>query len=216
VDEAIAPDGSPLAVYRRLPPEPALSTVRSALPPGATVLELGSGPGRLTHPLVAAGHAVVAVDESAEMLAFVQGAETVRADVWGLDLGRRFDAVLATAHLFDQPDAGAKLGLLAVCRRHLAPRGVVVVERYPPDWQPGEAAGALGVVGVRLADVRPGPGGSFTAAVTYTLEGRSWTQRFAASVTPDEELERLAAASGLRVARRLDDRGSWVLLTAAR
>ncbi len=42
---------------------------------GASILELGCGAGRVTHPLVALGHPVVAVDESPEMLAHVRGAE---------------------------------------------------------------------------------------------------------------------------------------------
>ena len=50
----------------------------------------------MTHPLVALGHPVVAVDESPEMLARVRGAETVRARIQDLDLGRTFDAVLAS------------------------------------------------------------------------------------------------------------------------
>lgn len=215
MDAVVAPDGSPRAVYRALPPEPALSLVRSALRPGATVLELGSGPGRLTHPLVDAGHQVVAVDRSPDMVACVRGADTVVGDAWRLRLGRRFDAVLATAHLFDQPAASRKAALLAACRRHLAPGGVVVVERYPPDWEPEDAVGTLGAVGVRLRIAGRGRGRSFTGAVTYTLGNRSWTQRFAASVTPDAELDRLAAAAGLRVAGRLDERGSWVRLTHA-
>jgi len=52
--------------------------VHAAVPPGASILELGAGAGRVTHPLVALGHPVVAVDESAEMLARIRGAETVR------------------------------------------------------------------------------------------------------------------------------------------
>lgn len=209
--QAVAADGSPVEVYRRLPAEPALSIVRSAVPPGAGVLDLGCGPGRLAHPLLAVGHPVVAVDDSPEMLACVREAETLLADVWRLDLGRRFDAVLAAAHLFDQPDRARKLDLLRVCRRHAAASGVVVLERYPPDWRPGPAAGTLGEVEVRLHDVEA-EGHRFSAAVTYAVDGRSWTQRFSASVTGNAELDDLASDAGLRVDRWLDERQSWVLL----
>ena len=214
MDLEVAPDGSPVAVYRSVPVEPALSILRSALPPGASVLDLGCGPGRFSSPLVAAGHPVVAVDESPAMLAHVSGAETVQADVWRLELGRRFGAVLATAHLFDQPDAERKRSLLAVCRRHLDDAGVVVIERYPPDWEPAEASGTLGPVSVSLHDVE-GDRRRFSAAVTYTVGGRGWTQRFTSSVTPDDELEELARRAGLRVDGRLDERGSWVRLVAS-
>ena len=46
-------------------------------------------------PLIALGHPVVAVDESPEMLAHVGGAETVRARIQDLALGRRFGVVPA-------------------------------------------------------------------------------------------------------------------------
>ncbi len=97
--DAVAPDGSPVDVYLALPAEPELGHVRSVLSPGSAVLDLGCGVGRLSNPLAADGHEVVAVDESAEMLAHVIGPEAVLADLWHLDLGRRFDVVLATSHL---------------------------------------------------------------------------------------------------------------------
>ena len=55
--------------------------------PGASVLDLGSGPGRIANPLARAGHDVVAVDDSQAMLDHVEGATTVLADLWTLDLG---------------------------------------------------------------------------------------------------------------------------------
>ena len=75
--------------------------VHAAIPPGSSVLELGCGTGRITHPLVALGHPVVAVDESPEMLAHVRGAETVRARIQDLALGRRFGVVLLASHLIN-------------------------------------------------------------------------------------------------------------------
>jgi ubiquinone/menaquinone biosynthesis C-methylase UbiE len=48
--------------------------VHGAIPPGASILELGAGAGRMTRPLVTLGHPVVAVDESGEMLARIRGA----------------------------------------------------------------------------------------------------------------------------------------------
>ena len=80
----IAPDGSPVAVYLALPAAVDIARIRSVLPTGASVLDLGSGPGRIAAPLVAAGHTVTAVDDSPAMLAHVIGAETVLGDVWSL------------------------------------------------------------------------------------------------------------------------------------
>ena len=67
--------------------------VHATASPGAWILELGCGTGRITHPLVALGHPVVAVDESPEMLAHVRGAETVCARIEDLALDRRFNVV---------------------------------------------------------------------------------------------------------------------------
>jgi SAM-dependent methyltransferase len=68
--------------------------IHAAVPGGTSILELGSGTGRVTSALTALGRPVVAVDESAEMLARVRGAETVQAGIEDLSLGRLFDVVL--------------------------------------------------------------------------------------------------------------------------
>ncbi|HEX3089280.1 MAG TPA: class I SAM-dependent methyltransferase [Ilumatobacteraceae bacterium] len=107
----VVPDGSPVEVYLALEPEPDLSRIRSVLPAGASVLDLGSGPGRIANVVAAAGHDVVAVDDSPEILARVVRAETVLGDVWTLDLGRRFDAVLVLSHLIDGPTRSDRLKL---------------------------------------------------------------------------------------------------------
>lgn len=97
----ITPDGCAVDFYALMPAfgEPAI--VHDAAGPGASILELGSGAGRVTHPLVALGHPVVAVDESPEMLAHVRGTETVQARIEDLALDRRFDAVLLASHLIN-------------------------------------------------------------------------------------------------------------------
>ena len=73
----VAPDGSPVAVYLRLPAGKTPGLVHDAMPVGSTILELGCGVGRITHPLLAFGHEIVAVDNSAEMLRHVRGARAV-------------------------------------------------------------------------------------------------------------------------------------------
>ncbi len=69
----VAPDGSPVEVCLALPAEPDLSRVCSVLPSLTSVLDLGSGPGRIANPLSAAGHDVVAVDDLSEVLTHVVG-----------------------------------------------------------------------------------------------------------------------------------------------
>ena len=83
----VAPDGSPVPVYLRLPETGESALVASVIPPPATVLELGCGAGRVTSALVAQGYEVTAVDESADMLAHVRGANAVQARIESLHLG---------------------------------------------------------------------------------------------------------------------------------
>src|SRR5690242_6925927 len=65
---AITPDGCAVEFYSRLPVKDEPDIISAAVPPGAHLLELGSGVGRVTHALVERGFTVTAVDESAEML----------------------------------------------------------------------------------------------------------------------------------------------------
>src|SRR5918911_836687 len=95
-----APDGSPVSLYLALPPMGEAQIIHEAVGAGAEILELGCGPGRVTRQLVALGHEVVAVDNSADMLRHVHGAaRAVLADIEGLRLERRFDAVVLASHL---------------------------------------------------------------------------------------------------------------------
>jgi SAM-dependent methyltransferase len=103
--------------------------VHAAVPAGGSILELGAGAGRVTHPLVALGHPVVAVDESAEMLAHIRGAETVQAEIQDLDLGRRFDVVLLASFLVNTDDRDLQRRFLQACSRHLRDDGCLLVQR---------------------------------------------------------------------------------------
>ncbi|MCU1396648.1 MAG: methyltransferase [Ilumatobacteraceae bacterium] len=179
--------------------------------PGASVLDLGAGVGRLANPLSGAGHRVVAVDNDARMLEHVDGARPVLADIWTPDLGDRFGAVLALSHLVNDVSRERRLGLLDVCRRHLDADGVLIVQRYVPGWVPTDSTSIIGSLTIRLHDITLHPG-RFEASVTYSLDDRSWTQVFDGCDVGDTELERLAAATGLRVVGTLDDAGAWVRL----
>ncbi len=209
----VANDGSPVELYLALSPEPELGIVRPALAPGDSILDLGSGPGRLTNPLAADGHDVVAVDDCAEMLQHIVGATSVLGDVLTLDLGRRFDVVLAASHLINARARAQRAQLLDVCRRHVRDGGRVIMQRYPPTWVPMDEVRARDGIGMHLHDVRLFDDG-FAAAVTYTIGARSWTQTFESAVVDDAELIALADEAGLTVGVTLDDAGQWVVLSA--
>lgn len=130
-----APDGSPVEVYPRLPertPEAAL--IHRLLPAGGTVLDLGCGTGRLAEPLARLGHPVTGVDNEPEMLGALDLTTAVHADIIGLDLRRRFDAVLLMSHFVAAADEEFVIDALGTVRRHLAPSGFAVVERHQPGW----------------------------------------------------------------------------------
>lgn len=209
----VAPDGSPVDIYLALPPGNTPALIDSAIGPRSSILELGSGPGRITHPLVELGHDVVAVDNSEEMLGHVRAAETVLADVFDLSLGRRFDAVVAGSHLINEPERGRRIRLLEVCRRHMKPDGVALVERYSPDWAeaPAPSEGSVGEVLISFEPIQVDEEG-FTARVTYKLGEAEWTQLFSAAAVTDETLHDEAVAAGLRLTDWLDEARTWGLL----
>ena len=166
--------------------------------------------GRVTHPLVALGHPVVAVDESPEMLAHVRGAETVRARIEDLALGRRFDAVLLASHLINADDE-TRSTFLDACRRHVADDGCVIVQQHSPEWFAAAKDSEVTRDGViyRLRDVsRPAPD-LVSATVEYVVGDRCWTQTFTTKRLDDAELDAALAAAGLRLDRYLTEDRSW-------
>ena len=209
---AITPDGCAVELYVLLQPMGEPEIVHAAVPAGASVLELGAGAGRVTHPLVALGHPVVAVDESAEMLANIRGADTVQAGIEDLDLRRRFDAVLLASFLVNTDDRDVRRRFLATCRRHVRDGGCVLIQRHPPAWF-DEATNGEGVAGGvihRLRNVsRPGPG-LLAATAEYQVGDRVWTQTFTAERLDDEALAAALAEAGLAVDAYLTGDGSWV------
>jgi SAM-dependent methyltransferase len=207
----IAPDGYPVELYAALPPAPEEALILRAIRPGSAILEFGAGAGRMTHHLLGAGHRVVAVDESAEMLAHVRDARTVRSRIEDLALGECFDVVLLASHLVNVPDGGQRRALLDACARHVAPGGWLLVERHPPAWFDDVAPGTTTNDGLTttLRDIgRPAPG-LIEATVVYRLGDREWTQRFTAERVDDDALQAAMAASGLRLTGFLDDGRAW-------
>jgi SAM-dependent methyltransferase len=197
-------------VYRRLPPLGEAAIVSGALAAGASILDLGCGVGRIAHELIALGHPVVAVDQSAEMLAFVRGAEAVCGPIAGLDLGRTFGGVLLASHLVNTPTAAHRAALWATAARHLATGGQVVVEWHPPEWfdTARETSGALGEVAVALTDLHR-VGDLLSAVVRYRAGDDEWCQPFTARRLTEPQLAAELAAAGLRFGRWLTEDRTW-------
>ncbi len=210
--DAVSPDGSPVAVYLALPPGDVPDLVHGAVRAGGSILDLGSGPGRMTRALATLGHPMVAVDDSAEMLDHVGDAERVLADAYSLRLDRRFDGVLAASHLINDPVPERRAALLEVCRAHVADDGVVLVQRLEHPPTPG--VGHVGPVEIEL-QIHQQTGADFDATVTYRLDGQEWPQPFVARAVDDDLLTAEATAAGLRFERCLDDLRAWCLLVPA-
>lgn len=206
----ITPDGCAVDFYALMPAlgEPAI--VHEAAGPGASILELGSGAGRVTHPLVTLGHPVVAVDESPEMLSHVRDAETVRARIEDLALDRRFDTVLLASHLINT-DEPTRSTFLEVCRRHVADDGCVIIQQHAPAWfaAASDTENTRDGVIYRLRDVsRPAPD-QISATVEYVAGDRRWTQTFTTNRLDEDRLLAELAGAGLRLDRYLTDDRSW-------
>jgi SAM-dependent methyltransferase len=207
-----ATDGSPVDLYRLLRPQGEPEIIHAALEPGATILELGSGTGRITRPLVEMGFDVVAVDNCAEMLSFVEGAAKVHADIEALDLDRRFDAVLLMSHLINTPDSDLRQAFLSTCRRHLTECGVAIVQRYDTRWLDTAAVGFLGSgLGVRtFLDRVVRRKDSVEMTIRYESGKNDWTHSFTAEPLGDNEIRAALERAGLRFDCWLDDRRTFL------
>ncbi len=204
-------DGCAVDLYAQLPDFGESAIVHAAAGPGASILELGCGTGRITRALVALGHEVVAVDESPEMLAHVRDAETVCARIEGLSLGRRFEAVLLASHLVNVPDEPIRNALLAACREHVADGGCVIVQQHAAAWftEAAESERESDGMVFRLRDVsRPAPN-LVSATVEYVVGEQRWTQTFTSMRLDETELAAALAAAGLRLDRYLTEDQSW-------
>ncbi len=202
--------------------EPAI--IDGVSPRHASILELGCGAGRVTHPLLALGHVVVGVDESPDMLAHVRGARTVLASIEDLDLGERFDVVVLASHLVNVPEDDLLAAFLATCARHVRETGIVVIQRHPVAWfdtvvpsrRTVPASDAVEEITYVLDDVsRPAPD-HLAATAEYIVGDRRWTQTFVARRLDDERLRTTLATAGLQLDDGyLTDDGGWVVARPA-
>ncbi|MFE2264752.1 class I SAM-dependent methyltransferase [Streptomyces griseosporeus] len=209
---AITPDGCAVELYSRLPAGPEPDIIEAAVPPGASMLELGSGVGRMTHPLLERGFTVTAVDESPEMLARVRGARTIRSPIEDLDLGETFDVVLLASFLVHAADLEVRRGLLRTCVRHVAEDGCVLIQREGEDYHsrvPRERRDPHGFT-VRILSSEPVDEGVRSVHAEYVFPDATWTQTFRARPLTKEQFEEALAEAGLRVDRYLTEDRIWV------
>ncbi|MGW3910609.1 class I SAM-dependent methyltransferase [Streptomyces sp. NPDC005070] len=209
---AITPDGCAVELYTRLPVGAEPDIITAAVPAAAQILELGSGVGRMTHPLLELGFDVTAVDESAEMLEHVRGARRIRSSIEDLDLGETFDVVLLASFLVHAGDVRVRRALLDTCARHVADDGCVLIQREGENYHtevPRERIDPSGFV-VRIVSAEPVGDGVDSVRAEYTFPDATWTQAFLSRPLTKDAFEEALAESGLKVDRYLTDDGMWV------
>lgn len=214
----MTPDGCAVDVYERLKAGREPDVVTAALQPGATLLELGCGAGRVTQPLAERGFRITAVDESAEMLERVRtrapAARTVHAAAEDLALDERFDAVMLASFLVHTADDRQRTALLAACRRHVRADGCVLIEREGLDWYdrplPSERHDEVNGCVTRMVSAELTADGRRRVRIEYEWPDATWAHEFVNRPLTREAFEAHLAAAGLAVDRYLTDDGVWV------
>ncbi|PAZ15415.1 SAM-dependent methyltransferase [Streptomyces sp. SA15] len=209
---AITPDGCAVELYSRLSAGDEPDIIAAAVPAGARILELGSGVGRMTHPLLERGFTVTAVDESAEMLERVRGARTIRSTIEDLDLGERFDVVMLASFLVHTGDLQERQARLSTCARHVAEDGCVLIQREGEDYHmniPRERVDPSGFT-VRIVSSEPVGDGVNSVHAEYEFPDATWTQTFQTRPLTKEQFEEALAEAGLRVDKYLTEDRIWV------
>jgi hypothetical protein len=138
------------------------------------------------------------------MLQWVRGAETIIADIEGLDLRRRFDAVVLGSNLVNTADDRTRAAFLSTCRRHVADDGIVLLEHHEAEWAEtarDSRAERDGLV-LALTDVRR-ESPIVSATMVYEIDGQTFRQPFVARVLSNHELSTELERSGLRLERLL-------------
>jgi SAM-dependent methyltransferase len=214
---AITPDGCAVELYSRLPVGAEPEIIAGAVPAGAHILELGSGVGRVTGPLLERGFTVTAVDESAEMLERVRGARTICGPIEDLDLGETFDVVLLASFLVHTADPEVRRGMLRTCARHVAAGGCVLIQREGEDYhsglpreRSGTGRGGSGDFTVRIVSSEPVAEGVNSVHAEYAFPDATWTQTFRARPLTRKQFEEALEEGGLRVDRYLTEDRTWV------
>jgi SAM-dependent methyltransferase len=206
-------DGCSVEFWKLLPVGSEPSLIASVVPAGGSVLELGAGVGRVTHALVKLGYSVTAVDNSSEMLAEIAGATTILSDIEDLKLDRSFDAVVLGSFLIHAPAPGARAALLAVCRRHIKPSGVVLIQHYPNGWPASAVPGFIGekdAIRTYVDDVSH-DGRFVRLALRFEAASGTWTQVFTAEPLSTSDLESAIAEAQLSVDGQLGGDPGWLL-----
>ena len=149
--------------------------------PGARVLDLGCGTGRMTVALASAGHVVTGIEPAAAMLAVARTKEGAENVTWiegtaAAAPSEAFDLALMTSHVaqvFVEDDAWAET--LRHLARALSPGGRLAFDSRDPAaraWESWTGVTSAGEGSVSFTSINELPGGE-TLAVDSTLRFRT-------------------------------------------
>jgi len=181
-----------------------------AAPPGAEILDVPCGAGRLTLPLAERGYRLTGVDWSSEFLAHAQAHDASQQITWerrdmrDLPWAGRFDGVCCVGNSFGYLDDEGNAAFLRAVREALKPGGRFVLEtpmvlesllnhlRPRPWWKAGD--------GYLLVENEYDPARSrLDIEYTYVYNGRVEVRRGSHRAYTYKELVNLLTASGFQV-----------------
>ncbi|ORB87865.1 hypothetical protein B1987_26005 [Mycobacterium kansasii] len=210
---AITSDGSLVEIYRRVPATEEVERVAAMLEPASSVLDLGSGVGRLADPLATLGHQVTAVDDSAEMLAHVRHGQTIQSRIEDLRLPQKFDAVLLASSLINYPGLEFRMSLLATVAHHLKSGGKAIIQWQSPEWFAQRPLGSYqrfdGVMRQTMT-ILHNREGCVLGEFTLECDGMSLTQSFETHRMSGNELRTLLERVGMRLDTDEPDSSGWL------
>ncbi|MHA7652350.1 class I SAM-dependent methyltransferase [Mycobacterium sp. ML4] len=215
----ITSDGSLVEIYRRVSATAEIDLITSELAPGSTILDLGSGVGRIANPLAALGHQVTAVDDSADMLVHVHGADTVQARIEDLRLPGKFDAVLLASSLVNYPPLELRRGFLATVAHHLSPTGKAIIQWRSPQWFAQRPAGTYQRTDgemLQTMTILHNDGDVVLGEFTLEYAGQSLTQSFEAHRVGVEALRSLLAEAGMSLDTEDSQSSEWLTASLQR
>jgi len=214
---AITADGCAVDFYALLSGVEESQVIHARIPAHSTVLDLGCGTGRIADPLCELGHRVTGVDNSPEMLARLQQAETICSSIEDLRLSRSFDVVLLISNLVNHPDQQVRQKFLATAARHVASDGRLLVQWEPPGFFKAVAVGetytrTVGDLTTELA-VHGFDGDLLTATVSYTAGADRWSHHFTTRRLDLPTLNQALGDVGLALHEQFGPDDSWIEAT---